>query len=211
MRSRRVGGSSYTFVVQSRRIPLCFINFMHKSSFNSNSVIPIDLTSSVHLCIVTAFRGSISAFGFSNLVSVCRCDQPGGSRNPKSACVCDSDLHLRLGVCTAQLRVDGLPRLLRTMMDAFCLLACCESAPALRCRVFRGQDRIGWCCGCGCVGTVPCVGLDRVSHQRVWRASGGVFSRPSVFPRGAHARQHGPMKNRGGVKKKDGSTVTGRA
>ena len=61
------------------------------------------------------------------------------------------------------------------------------------------------------VGTVPCVGLDRVSHQRVWRASGGVFSRPSVFPRDAHARQHGPMKNRGGAKKKDGSTVTGRA
>ena len=99
MRSRRVGGSSYTFVVQSRRIPLCFINFTHKSSFNINSVIPINLTSSVHLCIVTAFRGSISAFGFSNLVSVCRCDQPGGSRNPKSACVCDSDLHLRLNVC----------------------------------------------------------------------------------------------------------------
>ena len=55
------------------------------------------------------------------------------------------------------------------------------------------------------VGTVPCVGLDRVSHQRVWRASGGggFFSRPSVSPRDAHTRLHGPMKNRGGVKKKN--------
>ena len=198
MRSGRVGGSSYTFVVQSRRIPLCFINFMHQSSFNSNSVIPIDLTSSVHLCIVTAFRGSISAFGFSNLVPVCRCDQPGGSRNPKSACVCDSDLHLRLGVCTAQLRVDGLPRLLRTMMDAFCLLACCESAPALRCRVFRGRDRIGWCCGCGCgwYCTLCWIGPG-ITSTRVARLWGGLFASQCFSQRRARASTWTNEKSRG--------------
>lgn len=198
MRSRRVGGSSYTFVVQSRRIPLCFINFMHKSSFNSNSVIPINLTSSVHLCIVTAFRGSISAFGFSNLVSVCRCDQPGGSRNPKSACVCDSDLHLRLGVCTAQLRVDGLPRLLRTMMMLFAGLRAARVHPlfgvvcsAVRTVLVGVADAVA-------VGTVPCVGLDRVSHQRVWRASGGgLFASQCFSQRRARASTWTNEKSRG--------------